>query len=138
VAVTVPQASPYIVFDDKDCIVEVGDLAMPVFGSFLGQSVWSCFPDSRSLYEPHYVRARRTGATVEFAQYYNGRVMRIKAVPNGSRITLWYEIVAILDVLTLEGLRESLDSALAALAAAEEAIRREQGRASLRLVGGRA
>jgi hypothetical protein len=136
VAVTVLQA-PYIVFDDRDCIVEVSDLAMPVFGSFLGQSVWSCFPDSRPLYEAHYARARRTGVPVEFAQYYNGRVMLVKAVPNGTRITLWYEVVAILDVLTIEGLRESLDSALATLVDAEEAMRRENVRTSLRLVGGR-
>jgi hypothetical protein len=137
VAVTVLQA-PYIVLDDCDRIVEVSDFAMPVFGSFLDQSVWNCFPGSRSLYEPHYSRARRTGAPVEFAQYYDGRVMRVKAVPNGSTITLSYEIVAILDVLTLEGLRESLDSAVAALFAAEEAIHREHVRTSLRLVGDRA
>lgn len=135
-AVTVLQ-EPYIVFDEEYRIVEVSDLAMPVFGPFLGQSVWSCFPDSRPLYEPHYARARRTRLPVEFAQYYNGRVMLVKAVPSGTRITLWYEVVAILDVLTLEGLRESLDSALAKLSAAEETIRREQVRTSLRLVGGR-
>jgi hypothetical protein len=38
VAVTVPQA-PYIVFDEEDCIVEAGELAVPVFGSFLGQNL---------------------------------------------------------------------------------------------------
>jgi len=136
VAVTVPQA-PYIVFDEEDCIVEVGELAVPAFGSFLGQNLWDCFPGSRPLYEPHYAEARRTGAPVEFAQYYNGRVMLVKAVPSGTRVTLWYEVVAMLDVLTLEGLRESLDSALAKLSAAEETIRREQVRTSLRLVEGR-
>ena len=136
-AVTVLQA-PYIVLDDGDCIVEVSSFAMPVLGSFLGQSLWSCFPGSRPLYEPHYTRARRTGAPVEFAQYYNGRVMRVKAVPSRSHVTLWYEIVVILDVLTLRGLRDSLDSALAALSVAEETIRREQVRMSLQLVEGRA
>ena len=135
-AVTVPQA-PYIVFDEEDRIVEVSELAVPVFGSFLGQNLWDCFPDSRPLYEPHYAKARRTGEPVEFAQYYNGRVMLVEAVPSGTHVTLWYEVLAILDVLTIEGLRESFDSALAKLSAAEENIRREQVRASLRLVGGR-
>ena len=134
-AVTVLQA-PYIVFDEEDRIVEVGGLAVPVFGSFLGQNLWDCFPDSRRLFEPHYAEARRTGAPVEFAQYYNGRVMLVKAVPSGTLVTLWYEIVAMLDVLTLEGLRESLDSALAKLSACEETIRRRQVRTSLRLVEG--
>ena len=136
-AVTVPQA-PYIVLDGRDRIVEVGDFAAPVFAPFLGKAVWDCFPGSRHLFLSHYAQARRTGAPVEFAQYYNGRVMHIRAVPSGSRVTLWYEIIAILDVLTLEGLRESLDSALAALSAAEEEICRKHVRASLRLVGGRA
>lgn len=136
-AVAVQQA-PYIVFDEEDRIVEVSELAVPVFGSFLGKNLWDCFPDSRRLYQPHYTEARRTGAPVEFAQYYNGRVMLVKAVPSGTRVTLWYDVIAILDVLTIEGLRESLDSALAKLSAAEETIRREQVRTSLRLVGGRA
>lgn len=136
-AVTVPQA-PCIVVDEEDCIVEVSELAVPVLGSFLGQNLWDCFLDAKPLYEPHYAKARRTRAPVEFAQYYNGRVMLVKAVPSGTLVTLWYEVVAMLDVLTLDGLRESLDSALAKLSAAEETIRREQVRTSLRLVGGRA
>jgi hypothetical protein len=135
VAVTVTQ-EPYIVLDEDFSIVEVSELAMPVVGSFLGRNVWTCFPGSRGLYEAHCATARRTGAPVEFAQYYDGRVVRVKAVPRGARVTLFYEVVERLDVLTLEGLRASLDSALKKLGEAEEALWREHVRASLRLVAG--
>ena len=73
---------------------------------------------------------------IEFAQYYDGYVMRVKVVPDKGRLTVSWETLGILDVLTLDGLRASLDSVLQALAATEENVDREHVRQSLRVVAG--
>jgi len=135
VAVAVEQA-PYVVLDEEYRIVEADESAQPVFGSFLGQIVWDCFPDSRPLYQPYYETARRTGAPVKFAQFFNGYVMLVRATPLGRGIALTYDVLGLLDVLTLDGLRVSLDNALTKLAEAEELLRRERARGSLSVIGG--
>lgn len=82
------------------------------------------------------MEARRTREVVEFAQFYDGYIMRVRAVPEGSRLTVSWETLGMLDVLTLDGLRMSLQAALQALTESEEALRRESVRRSLRVVGG--
>jgi hypothetical protein len=88
------------------------------------------------LFLPYYEEARRTRNVVEFAQFYDGYIMRLRAVPEGSRLTVSWETLGMLDVLTLDGLRMSLKSALQALTDSEEALRRESVRGSLQVVGG--
>lgn len=134
-AVTVEQA-PYIVLDEDYRIVEVGPAAWAAFGPLLGENVWESFPGSKPLFQPHYQRVRRTGAPVEFAQYYNGNVMHLRVVPLDDRLVIYYEILRLLDVLTLDGLRDSLDTALAALVGAEEELRRDDVRRTLHVVAG--
>lgn len=63
--------------------------------------------------------------------------MRIRATPEGRRLTVSWETLGMLDVLTLDGLRMSLKAALEALTDSEEALRRESVRGSLKVVGGK-
>ena len=134
-AVTVVEV-PSVVLDEDYRIVEVGPAAQAGFGPLLGQNVFDCFPGSRSLFRPYYEKARRTGRVVEFAQYYDGYVTHVTVIPAGPRLTVHWETLCILDVLTHDGLRSSLTEAIAALEERETKIRREQTRDSLRVVEG--
>jgi hypothetical protein len=121
--------SPFLVLDERDVIVEVGPAARAQFEPLLGRCVWESFPGSRELFRPHYERARRTGQPVEFVQFFAGHVARVRAVPVGGRLELSWQTLAVLDLLTLEGLRASLDAAL-------DALERRRRRDSLRIVEG--
>lgn len=127
---------PHVILDEEYRIVEVGPAAQAGFGPLLGQNVLECFPGSRPLFLPYYEEARRTREVVEFAQFYDGYIMRLRAVPEGSRLTVSWETLGMLDVLTLDGLRMSLQAALQAVTDSEEALRRESVRRSLRVVEG--
>jgi hypothetical protein len=135
VAVTVPQAS-FVVLDERNVIVEVSPAARAGFGHLLGCDAFDSYPDTRALFLPHYQRARRTQRVVEFVQYYDRYVSHVVVVPDGNRLTVRWERLCMLDVLTLDGLRESLQVALDTLEAAEEILRRAEVRRSLRVVGG--
>jgi hypothetical protein len=135
VAVAV-DGSPYIELDEEYRIVGVGTAAQAHFGALLGEKIYDCFPGSRPLFLPYYDEARRTQRVVEFAQFYDGYIMRLRATPKGSRLVVSWEVLGMLDVLTLDGLRMSLRAALQALADSEEALRRESVRSSLQVVGG--
>jgi hypothetical protein len=133
VAVTVTHEPPFIVLDEGDRIVGVGPHAASQFGPLLGASVWDCFPGSESLFKPYYDGARRSGEPVEFVQFYDGNVARIRAVPVGAgRLELEWESLARLDTLTLETLVETLDAALEHLGEAAEGV----GRPTFRVVEG--
>jgi PAS domain-containing protein len=134
VAVAVEQA-PHIVLDEDYRIVEVSPAAEAGFGHLRGQNVLESFPDSRPLFLPYYERARRTGAVLEFAQYYDGYVLHLTVVPSGQTLTVFWDTPYMLDVLTLDGLRASLQSMLETLRASEDATRRESVRRSLSVVG---
>ena len=129
-------AEPHVVLDEEYRIVEVGPAARAGFTPLLGENILDSFPDSRPLFLPYYEEARRTRQVIEFAQYYDGYVLRVKVVPDKGRLTVSWETLGILDVLTLDGLRASLDSVLQALAATEENVDREHVRQSLRVVAG--
>jgi hypothetical protein len=135
VAVAVTEA-PHVVLDENYRIVEVSPAAQAGFGPLLGQDVMASFPDSRPLFRPYYDHARQTGEVVEFVQYYDGYVVQLKVVPDGGRLTVFWETLCILDVLTLDGLQASLHTVLRTLAAAEEALHRDHVRRSLRIIGG--
>jgi PAS domain-containing protein len=134
VAVTVGQ-DQYLVLDGDYRIVEVGPAAQATFGPVLGQLAFDAFPDSEPLFRPHYERAARTGEPVEFATFYNGLVLHLRVTPSDSRLVVSWEEIARLDVLTLDGLFESLDMALDALGTSLVEIDRRRRRELLRLVG---
>jgi len=114
VAVAV-EHDPHLVLDEEYRIVEVGPAAQAEYGSLRGQRLWEVFPGSRPLFEPYYEKARTTGQPVEFVQFYNGRVSRLRAVAHGPMLHVNWEKIYRLHTLTLEGLRTSLDQTIAAI-----------------------
>jgi len=135
VAVTVEQV-PYVVLDESYRVVEMNSAAAPWFAQHLGRVVFDCFPGSQSLFRPYYEEARRTSSAVRFAQFYDAYVTHVTATPNGTQLTVSFETLGILDTWTLDGLRSSLDTALARLDEAEQEFERNRVRRSLKLVGG--
>jgi hypothetical protein len=135
VAVAV-EAVPFVVLDEAFKIVEVSPAAEAGFGPLRGRNVFESFPGSRPLFLPYYEEALESGDVVEFAQYYDGYVMDMKVVPAGRMLTVYWERLCMLDVLTLQGLSASLFAVLETLEARENALRREVVRRSLRLVRG--
>jgi hypothetical protein len=137
VAVTVGQEPPFVVLDEGDRIVGVGSGVEGQFGPLVGSVIWDCFPGSEPLFKPYYDSARRLGEQVEFAQFYDGNVARIRAVPRtGDRLELYWELVARLDTLTLGGLVRTLEESLEHLDERHEALQRDALRKSFRVIEG--
>jgi hypothetical protein len=137
VAVTVEQQAPFVVLDDSDRIVGVGRDVESQFGPLLGEIMWDCFPGSEPLFKPYYDRARTSGEPVEFVQFYDGNVARIRAVPHGDgRLELFWEALARLDALTLGGLVDSLERSLALLDVRSTALERRLARKAFHLIEG--
>ena len=135
-AVTVQQM-PFVVLDEGDRIVGVGPSAESQFGPLVGSLMWDCFPGSKPLFKPYYDAARRSGEQVEFVQYYDGNVARIRAIPHRSgHLDLYWELLARLDTLTLDGLAATLDESLALLDEEQTGAQRTALRQSLRLIEG--
>ena len=128
--------TPHLVLDEDYRIVEVGPAAEGAFGPLVGQDLWACFPDSEALFRPHYDRARRTGTPVEFVQFYMGAVARIRAVPAGCRLELYWESIMRLDTLTLDRLAMSLSEAIRRLNQREAELLRSVARGKLRVLAG--
>jgi hypothetical protein len=137
VAVTVEEQAPLVVLDEGDRIVGVGPHAESQFAPLVGEVMWDCFPGSEPLFKPYYDQARRSGEPVEFAQFYNGYVARVRAVPRGrDRLELYWHQLTRLDTLTLGGLVESLDESLAILGARRSGSEREGTSGALRVIEG--
>jgi hypothetical protein len=135
VAVAVEEV-PHVVLDDAYRIVEVSPAAEAGFAHLRGESVLDCFPGSSPLFLPYYENARSTGEIQEFVQYYDGFVVQLKVVPRGSELTVFWKTLCTLDLVTIEGLRASLEDALTRLEAVEGELRRERLRSFLRVVEG--
>jgi uncharacterized protein YbcI len=60
----------------------------------------------------------------------------MKAVPEGRRLIVSWELSGFVDVMTIEGLRGSLAAAESSLAETEEAVRRNRVRGSLSVIAG--
>lgn len=133
-AVTVQQ--PTVALDEGFRVVEVNEAASPWFDQHLGQVVFDCFPGSEPLFRPYYEEARRTGSTVCFAQFYGGYVTHVTAAPSRGGLSVSWETLAMLDTWTLDGLRSSLDAALARIGEAEHELEHDRLRRSLRVVEG--
>ena len=136
-AVTVERQTPFVVLDEGDTIVGVGSAAASQFGPLVGSVMWDCFPGSEPLFKPYYDTARRTGETVEFVQFYDGTVARIRAVPrDGGLLELSWELLAQLDTLTLGSLVETLGESLELLDDATAEFQRDAVRRALRVIEG--
>lgn len=135
-AVTVQQ-TPFVVLDEGDRIVGVGPSAESQFGPLVGSLMWDCFPGSEPLFKPYYDAARRSGEELEFVQFYDGNVARIRAVPHpDGRLDLHWEQLARLDTLTLDGLAETLEASLELLDEEHAGADRTARRQSLRVLEG--
>ncbi len=134
-AVTV-EGLPSVVLDEADRIVGCNSAARPWFEHNLGESVYSCFPGSERLFRPYYGRARRTGCPVEFAQYFDGRVVHLHVTPSGTGLEVTWKTLAILDPTTLERLLASLDVAIGRLDDELRALESARAEPALRLVRG--
>jgi len=137
VAVTVRQELRFVVLDERDRIVGVGSHAESQLGPLVGTRLWDSFPGSEPLFKPYYDAARRSGEPVEFVQFYDGNVARVRAVPIGDgRLELEWEQLARLDTLTLDSLSETLDGALELLDGDATDRRQAVGRAALHVIEG--
>ena len=137
VAVGESSEHPYVILDEDDRVVEVGSRAPAIFESLRGRRVHEGFPETEALYGPHFERARRTGGVVELAQFSNGHLTFLRAVPGERRrVTVSWELIGFVDVMTLEALQASLAAALRVLTEKEEAVRRERVRSSFSVIAG--
>lgn len=130
--------TPYLVLDESYTVVEVREPARAEFGRLLGRNLWDYFPGAEPLFGPHYEEAWSTGEPIEFVQFYEGSVARVRAHVRNGRLELSWELLAQLDTLTLEGLRSSVAQAISALEECESAARLERAPRALRLVEGAA
>ena len=136
-AVTVGQGTPFVVLDEGDRIVEVGTSAQSQFGPLVGTVIWQSFPGSEPLFKPYYDKARQTREPVEFVQFYDGNVARIRAVPNeDGLLELHWQALARLDTLTLGSLVETLEESLELLDEQEAGMHRSRVRGALRVIEG--
>ena len=135
-AVTVEHA-PFVTLDTGDRIVGVGPHAESQFGPLVGSVMWDCFPGSERLFKPYYDQARRTGETVEFVQFYDGYVARIRATPrDGGELELAWDQLARIDTTTLATLADSLAASLEMLDEEQRDAHRDELRKTLRLIEG--
>ncbi|HEU5010094.1 MAG TPA: hypothetical protein VFT33_05295 [Gaiellaceae bacterium] len=95
-------------------------------------------PRAEPLFKPYDDAARRSGKPVEFVQFYDGNVARVRAAPVADgRLELEWEQLARLDTLTLDSLSETLDDALELLGGeAPDRRRPAVGRALLHVIEG--
>jgi hypothetical protein len=123
-----------MVLDEDDQIVEVGRTAEDNFMLLRGKALWEVYPGAEPFFKPYYDKARRTGEPVEFVQFYQGYFTSILAVPEGSSLFLYWEVLCHLDTLTLERVWTSLHEAMAIIEQCEDRVGRERMRGLLSLV----
>jgi hypothetical protein len=112
--------TPGLVIDRHYVVVEVTDAARTRLGRALGHNLWESLPGAETLFRPHCELAWRTGRSVEFVEFYEGRVVRVTATHRKDHLlALSWQVLARVDTLTLDGLRSSLSGAISALEASE-------------------
>ena len=127
--------TPFVVLDEGDRIVGVGPDAESQFGPLVGSVLWDCFPGSEPLFKPYYDAARRTAEVVEFVQFYDGSIARVRAVPReNGELELSWKILTRLDTLTIDGLAQTLATSLDLLDEEHVGADRVVRRRNLRLV----
>jgi hypothetical protein len=135
VAVTVEQET-FVVLDPHYRIVEVGPSAEGGFGPLVGRNLWECFPGSEALFRPYYEKARRTREPEEFVQFYDGRVVRIQAVPRGEQLAVSWGVIHVIDALTVEDLQTSIQRTIELVDNEQAEMFRRDTRGSFRLIEG--
>ena len=136
-AVTVEEQAPFVVLDTADSIVEVGPGAVGQFRPLLGSVLWDCFPGSKPVFKPYYDKARRTNEPVEFVEFHDGAVARVRAIPRAAdRLELYWEVMSRLDTLTLDRLARTLAESLELLEERGAAVHRHELRKVLRVIEG--
>jgi hypothetical protein len=129
------EGNRWIVLDEEDRIVDVSDDVESIFGPLLGERLWDHFPSARPVFSPYCEQARRSGEPVELVKFFEGALKRVRYAPTGSRLTATWEVLAAVDVSSLDSLRDSLRSVVAALADAEPGMTGEE-RPPLRVLEG--
>jgi hypothetical protein len=102
------EVNRWIVLDEEDRVVEVSEDARPEFEPLLGERLWETFPDASEVFGPYCERARLTGEVVELVRFFEGTLKRVRYSPEGSRVTATWEVLAAVDVSSVENLRRSL------------------------------
>ena len=103
-----------------------------------GLTLWcapTLLPPGARPHAQSIVPVAKTNAP-EFAQYSDGRVLLLKAVPARRGLIVSWELIGFIDVITIEALRASIDAALDALTTKEEVVRRRHVRRSLSVIAG--
>ena len=100
--------SYYFVLDHEDRVVHVGPRRHYAAKPFFGQVLWSRLPGAEVLLAPGFAEARASGRPVEFAVFYAGCAMSIRAVPAADGLAVHVEHLTELNVRTLATLAESL------------------------------
>ena len=125
-----------IVVDRDYRIVDVSQAADPMFGHLLGQNLWEHFPRARSVFLPYYEAARNTGESIEFVQFFDGRLMRVSAVLKDVGLAVSWKVLRMLDTSTIETLRHSLRDVVSDLAEEERKVTEAHVGRSLRILEG--
>jgi hypothetical protein len=110
-------AAYYFVLDDDDRVVYVGPRRDYSAKAYFGQTLWSRLPGAEELLGPRFAEARATGRPVEFAVFYAGRALGIRAIPAADGLAVHVEHLTELNVRTLTTLAESLRTIEAELTA---------------------
>ena len=98
----------FYVVDCDDRIIQVSDGLHESMGSFVGNSLWECFPRTADLFGEYFDDARESGREVELTTFYAGAAIRLRVVPAGKYLTVYPKRLAELNLRTLGTLAESL------------------------------
>lgn len=113
----------FYVVDGDDRIIEVSDGLHESMGSFVGNSLWECFPRAADLFGEHFDDARESGREVELKTFYAGAAIRLRVIPAGESLTVYPKRLAEVNLRTLRTLAESLRRIEQELSAREPELR---------------
>ena len=113
-----------LVFDDEYRVVALSDAAEPLLGHLVGERFWEHFPTARTIFLPYCEQARTSGDEVEVLTFFEGALKRVRYAPDGPNLTATWEVLATVDVSSLDTLQESLREIQSALAESEAGSRR--------------
>jgi hypothetical protein len=105
-----------VVFDEEYRVVELNDAAESLFSHLLGEPFWDHYPSARAVFLPYCEEARRTGGEVELVTFFEGSLKRVRYEPDGPNLAATWEVLATIDVSSLDALQESLRDIASALA----------------------
>jgi hypothetical protein len=104
-----------LVFDEDYRVVALSDAAEPLFAHLLGEPFWDHYPRARTVFLPYCEEALRSGEVVEVVTFFEGTLKRVRYAPDGRYLTATWEVLATIDVSSLDALQQSLRDIAAAL-----------------------